>query len=115
MDNQQDTNRLVWQAENEYPELMSALKESLRAVKDPEIGLDVIQLGLVRDVTMDGEKTEIKVILTTPYCPYAPVIIESIRRQAQQSLDKEVTIDMGIEPWDPTMMEEGLANDWGLF
>ena len=54
-------------------------------------------------------------IMTTPFCPYAPQLLEQTRRAAQEHLGVPTTIEMGLEMWDPSMMEEGAADDWGLF
>jgi len=89
--------------------------EALRAVIDPEIGMNVVELGLVRDVDLQEESAHITMIMTTPFCPYAPQLLEQTRRTAQEFLEVPTTIEMGMEMWDPSMMEDGAADDWGLF
>lgn len=91
------------------------LRDALRAVTDPEIGMNVIELGLIRRVELTDERCHLVVIMTTPFCPYAPQLLEQIRRTAQEYASAPTTIEMGMEMWDPTMMEEGAADDWGLF
>jgi metal-sulfur cluster biosynthetic enzyme len=91
------------------------LREALRVVVDPEIGMNVIELGLLRRAEISPERTHLVVIMTTPFCPYAPQLLEQIRRTAQEYTGAPTTIEMGMEMWDPTMMEEGAADDWGLF
>ena len=91
------------------------LREALRVVVDPEIGMNVIELGLIRHVEITDERCHLNVIMTTPFCPYAPQLLEQIRRTAQEYTGVPTTIEMGMEMWDPTMMEEGAADDWGLF
>ena len=54
-------------------------------------------------------------IMTTPFCPYAPQLLEQTRRTGQEYLNRPTTIEMGLEMWDPSMMEDGAADDWGLF
>lgn len=93
----------------------TSLRESLRAVVDPEIGMNIIELGLIRQVDIQDENAHITMIMTTPFCPYAPQLLEQTRRTAQDFLGVPVTIEMGMEMWDPSMMEDGAANDWGLF
>ncbi|HNS39350.1 MAG TPA: metal-sulfur cluster assembly factor, partial [Promineifilum sp.] len=60
------------------------LMESLRSVIDPEIGLNIVELGLIRnlDVDEDAQHAEITMILTTPFCPYGPQIVEQVRLDA---------------------------------
>jgi metal-sulfur cluster biosynthetic enzyme len=91
------------------------LLEALRVVVDPEIGMNIIELGLIRKVEIEPERGHITMIMTTPFCPYAPQLLEQTRRTAQEYLGTPTTIEMGLEMWDPSMMEDGAADDWGLF
>lgn len=91
------------------------IMEALRAVIDPEIGLNVVELGLIRDVQLEEENAEITMILTTPFCPYGPAMIEQVRTAAVQAGGGSVKVEIGTELWDPSMMEEGAGGDWGLF
>jgi len=93
----------------------AGLYEALRSVIDPEIGMNIIELGLVRNVDIEDERSHVTMIMTTPFCPYAPQLLEQTRRTAQDFLGTPTTIEMGMEMWDPSMMEEGAASDWGLF
>jgi len=88
---------------------------ALRTVVDPEIGMDVVTLGLVRYLDFQSDKLHLTVIMTTPFCPYAPQLMEQMRRTAQETSNLPTTIEMGTETWDPTMMEDGAAAEWGLF
>ncbi len=90
------------------------LMQALRQVIDPEIGMNIIELGLVRGADIHDDRAHVTMIMTTPFCPYAPQLLEQTRRTAQEFLDVPTTIEMGLEMWDPSMMEEGLADDWGL-
>jgi metal-sulfur cluster biosynthetic enzyme len=109
------SNRPAWQAETTHPDLMPAAKESLEQVIDPEIGLNILQLGLVRDLIIEGENAVLKMILTTPFCPYGPAMLEMTKQKAEEGLKLPVQIDLGMDMWDFSMMEEGLGGEWGLF
>lgn len=91
------------------------LREALRVVVDPEINMNIIELGLIRNIEIHEDRAHLTMIMTTPFCPYAPQLLEQTRRTAQEYLRVPTTIEMGLEMWDPTMMEEGVADDWGLF
>lgn len=93
----------------------AGLLEALRSVVDPEIGMNIIELGLIRQTEILDDRGHITMIMTTPFCPYAPQLLEQTRRTAQDFLGVPTTIEMGMEMWDPSMMEEGAASDWGLF
>jgi metal-sulfur cluster biosynthetic enzyme len=109
------SNRPAWKAEAQDQARADAVREALREVIDPEIGLNVIELGLVRDLEFQEGKTWLKMIMTTPFCPYAPALLEQTRRKTEEASGAPTTIEMGMEMWDPSMMEEGAGADWGLF
>lgn len=93
------------------------LLESLRSVIDPEIGLNIVELGLIRDLNINekDETADITMILTTPFCPYGPALIEQVRVVGNSVMAGGVDVQIGTELWDPSMMEEGAGGDWGLF
>ena len=96
-------------------ERIDKLMTDLRRVYDPELGMNVVELGLIRDVTLEDDSAKITMILTTPFCPYAPAMINQVKMTAESSLGMSATVEMGMEMWDPSMMEEGAGADWGLF
>ena len=93
------------------------LLEALRTVIDPEIGLNIVELGLIRKVEVDesADSANITMILTTPFCPYGPQIIGQVRTVGEQMMPGGATVEVGTDLWDPSMMEEGAGGDWGLF
>lgn len=115
MSQQPGNNQPVWQSESTHPELSEKLRAGLREVVDPELGLNIIQLGLIRDVTIEDDNALVRMILTTPFCPYGPAILDTTRQKAETVLGRKTTIEMGMEMWDFSMMEEGLGGDWGLY
>jgi metal-sulfur cluster biosynthetic enzyme len=115
MEPQPGTNRPIWLSETTHPELSTKLKDGLSEIVDPEIGFNIIQLGLIRNVMIDDERVIVNMILTTPFCPYGPAMLESTRKKTEEVLERDASIDFGVEPWDFSMMEEGLMDDWGLY
>mgnify|MGYP000895451680 CR=1 FL=1 len=109
------TALLHWDAQEENSEICDKIKSAPREVRDPEIGMDVIQLGLIRNVSLRDNRLDIVMILTTPYCPYAPMLMESSRKKAEEATGIPAEITYGTEVWNQTMMEEGSGFDWGLF
>jgi metal-sulfur cluster biosynthetic enzyme len=105
----------IWEADSTHPTEAEALREGLRTVMDPELGLNIIELGLVRDVVMTDDSQEIKMILTTPFCPYGPAMLDMTRNKGEDVTEKSTTIEVGMEMWDPSMMEAGAGGEWGLF
>ena len=107
----------IWEIESTHPDFALKVEEGLREVLDPELGMNIVELGLVRNVTYtpEEEKAHVKMIMTTPFCPYAPAMLEMAKEKVTETLSVEATIEMGMEPWDFSYMEEGLGADWGLF
>ncbi|MGH7666398.1 MAG: metal-sulfur cluster assembly factor [Candidatus Dormibacteria bacterium] len=95
------------------------VREALREVIDPELGLDIVSLGLVYGV-MVGEEGEavISMTLTSPYCPLGPML-ESQVHSATQFLPgiREVRVNLVWEPaWDPhTMASDEVKLELGLY
>ena len=95
-------------------ETKDKIMEALREVYDPEIGMNVVELGLIRNVQVSPSRVHIDMILTTPFCPYAPAMLQEVRDAADIASGRPSTVELGAEMWDPSMMEEG-ADDWGMF
>ncbi len=114
-ENMNKKNPAVWDYESAEPDKAEFLKDALREVCDPELGYNVIQLGLIRNVVLQDGRLLITMILTTPFCPYAPQMIENVRSHAENALKIPTAIDLRMDLWDESMMEEGFELDWGLF
>jgi metal-sulfur cluster biosynthetic enzyme len=111
----ESTPKTLWQADSTHPDLAEALREGLREVVDPELGLNIIELGLIREATVEDDSLKINMILTTPFCPYGPALLDMTRKRAADATGKEISIELGMEMWDPSMMEDGVGAEWGLF
>lgn len=108
-------NQIRWSLHETHPDLVEKVREKLSEVVDPEIGMNIIQLGLIREAEIQNEIARLKMILTTPFCPYGPAMIEMTRQKAVEAFDRPVTVEMGMEPWDFSMMEDPSALDWGMY
>lgn len=112
---QSKPNRPKWEVEDTHPELVEEVQKALRTVVDPEIGLDVIALGLIRNIQVTDEGANVVMILTTPFCPYGPALLEMARQKVEQVVGKPTTIEVGTEIWDRSMMEDDALAMWGLY
>ncbi len=83
-----------------------AIRAALETVMDPEIGLSVIDLGLIREVQVEGGKTLIRMLLTTPFCPYAPQLLEDIKQAAMSAVAQPCEVEILPDPWSPDMMPD---------
>lgn len=78
-----------------------AILDSLRAVVDPEIGMNVVELALIRQIIVGETQSEIKMILTTPFCPYAGSMIQQVKEAAEDVVQHDVKVTLLAERWDP--------------
>jgi metal-sulfur cluster biosynthetic enzyme len=112
---EENKNRPIWQIDSTHPELVEPVTDAFREIVDPEIGLNIVQLGLIRDIQMDEGGALVRMMLTTPFCPYGPAMLETTREKAETVLKVPTRMDLDMGMWDFSMMEEGLADDWGLY
>jgi FeS assembly SUF system protein len=102
--------------------MSQALREKiidvLRSIYDPEIPVNIYEMGLVYEVTVDDEaKAHVLMTLTSPMCPVAeslpPEVEEKVAAvEGVTSARVEVTWD---PPWDPEMMSEAAKLELGFF
>ena len=78
-----------------------AVLDALRTVVDPEIGMNVVELALIRQVILGKDESEIKMILTTPFCPYAGSMIQQVKEAAESVTEHPVKVTLLAERWDP--------------
>jgi metal-sulfur cluster biosynthetic enzyme len=89
----------LFDAERRATEL--AILDALRAVIDPEIGMNVVELALIKQILLGKDETEIKMILTTPFCPYAGSMIQQVKEQTETVVEHPVKVTLLAERWDP--------------
>jgi metal-sulfur cluster biosynthetic enzyme len=91
--------------------------ESLKEVYDPEIGVNIVDLGLVYGMDWDEEKGHVHVdlTLTSPGCPLGPEIIRDIKRELREYDDiLQVDVELVWSPlWHPSMMSDAAKDELG--
>lgn len=106
-------------APSSEPSLNDSLREqllwALGQVWDPELGLDIVTLGLIYDIRIDGNKIEIDMTLTTPGCPVSDTMPQEAEMKAQGALpDYEVHINVVWDPpWSPARLSEDALESLG--
>jgi len=83
-----------------------AVRSALETVMDPEIGLSVIDLGLIRTVDIQPGKTRIEMLLTTPFCPYAPQMMADVKQATQSVLPQDCEVEILPDAWSPELMPD---------
>jgi metal-sulfur cluster biosynthetic enzyme len=101
---------------DEPPPSADQVKLALRKVKDPELNLNIVDLGLVYDIRVDGADVQIDMTLTSPGCPAGPQIMTDVERAAQAIPGvSHVGINLIWTPfWTPDRIEPRVRAYMGL-
>ncbi len=91
--------------------------QALRTVHDPEIPVNIVDLGLVYDVAVNDSRVDIEMTLTAPGCGMGPVLVEDVKRRLQRvPLVADTNVSLVFDPpWSRDMMSEEAQLDLGLF
>ncbi len=92
-----------------------AITSCLKNVIDPELGINVVDLGLIYNVLIDANKISVDMTLTTPGCPMAGMLAGSVEqavRQAFEEADVEVSL-IWDPPWTPDRLSEAARQQLG--
>lgn len=92
------------------------IRDALKGVKDPELGLDLVVLGLIYDIEVDGDHVDAVMSLTSPMCPVAGEIVNNVKEAIEgvdgiESADVELTFD---PPWTPDRINPLIRSSLGL-
>jgi FeS assembly SUF system protein len=97
--------------------LEEAIVAALKTVYDPEIPVDIYELGLIYDVDVDDNKVKVRMTLTSPACPVAGSLPGEVEQKVQgvpgvEQAEVELVWD---PPWNPGMMSEAARLELGMF
>jgi len=92
------------------------VRNALKKVKDPELKLDLVTLGLVYDIQVEGAEAKVIISLTTPMCPVAGEIVDQARLAVAkvdgvEKAEVELTFD---PPWTPERISPLIRSSLGL-
>jgi metal-sulfur cluster biosynthetic enzyme len=92
------------------------VRDALKGVKDPELGLDLVVLGLVYDIEVEDADVKVLISLTSPLCPVAGQIVEDAKQavlsvDGVEAADVELTFD---PPWTPERISPLIRSSLGL-
>jgi len=94
----------------------SEIREALKSVIDPELGINIVDLGLIYDIVINKGAVKVKMTLTTPMCPLGPLIVENARKAVEgvpgvKDVDIEITFD---PPWTMDRINPEIKERLGL-
>ena len=92
------------------------VRESLKGILDPELGLNIVDLGLIYDIEIQDGDVQVAFTLTAMGCPIGPMIGEQIQETVMalpggKTVSAELVFD---PPWDPSLMNEDLREELGF-
>jgi metal-sulfur cluster biosynthetic enzyme len=93
-----------------------AVREALRAVDDPEVGMSIVELGLVYRIDVAPERVHVEMTMTTPACPMGGLITDNARRAIGAVAGEGVDVDIELvwdPPWTPDLMSESAKQAFG--
>ncbi len=88
----------------------------LHNVIDPEVGVNIVDLGLVYGVEISGNKLRVDLTMTTPACPMSEMILDDARRALVGLVPEGTEIDLNLvwePPWSPDKMSENARDHFG--
>jgi metal-sulfur cluster biosynthetic enzyme len=91
--------------------------EILKAVKDPDVGVNIVDLGLIYTVATRGSEVDVEMTLTSPACPAAPQIIRDATEtlQAVPGVSKANVKLVMDPPWSPDRLSDDARDELGIF
>lgn len=92
------------------------VEKALKGVKDPELGIDLVVLGLIYDIEVEGSDVKMIMSLTSPMCPVAGEIVEQAK-EAILAVDGVETADVELTfnpPWTPERIAPLIRSSLGL-
>jgi metal-sulfur cluster biosynthetic enzyme len=103
----------------EDPEMpgQEAVYEILKQVYDPEVGINIVDMGLIYGVEIEGNKIDLIMTLTSPACPAGPHILQQIDDKLKEMEGVE-DVDIRVvwtPPWSPDMLSEEAKDQLGIF
>jgi metal-sulfur cluster biosynthetic enzyme len=105
------------EAGNQTEQLQGRIRETLKNVIDPELGINIVDLGLVYEIDVQGSAVRIEYTLTAMGCPLGPVIEGDMHRFLSEvpGLDRVEAELVLRPPWTPEMMSEEAKAALGFF
>jgi metal-sulfur cluster biosynthetic enzyme len=94
----------------------ASLREALSVVLDPEVGMNIVDLGLVYDIRVAAGRIDVDITMTTPSCPMGSMMVEEARNVIETAAPPgtEVAVNLVWDPpWDASMMSEHAREHFG--
>lgn len=104
------------QSQSTPPPDADILRNALTGVIDPEVGMNIVDLGLVYDIRIAPERIEVDITMTTPACPMSSMIADQVREviSAGVTAGTEIIVNLVWDPpWEASMMSDHAREHFG--
>ena len=91
--------------------------DALKAVSDPEVGINIVDMGLIYGLEIEASKVEVYMTLTSPACPAGPHILKEVD-DVVRALDGVEEVDINVvwsPPWTPDRLSDEAKDELGIF
>lgn len=92
------------------------VREALRAVLDPEVGMNIVDLGLVYRVDISPQRVRVEMTMTSPACPLGDLLSDNVERAVRALVPDAVAVEVELvwdPPWTPASMSESARQTFG--
>jgi len=91
------------------------ITDKLREVIDPELGINIVDMGLIYEVRVEKEKAFVKMTFTTPACPLLNMMLGQVKEKLEELGDFDIEVEVVFDPpWKPEMMSEKARMKLGI-
>lgn len=85
--------------------------EALKSIVDPELGLNIVDLGIIYNIEINGNRIVMKMTFTTPKCPFSFVIFKQVRDTLKRLGFSDIKVNIVFDPpWNPSMINPAVRN-----
>jgi metal-sulfur cluster biosynthetic enzyme len=94
----------------DLPDTRTRVAEALRSVLDPELGVNILDLGLVYAVELAGDGVRIDLTMTSPACPLGDVLVGDVEKTVRRLVPAAGRVDVRLV-WEPPWTPERMSDD----
>lgn len=95
---------------------INALYDALKQVVDPEMGINIVDLGLIYGIDIGADSVSVEMTMTSPACPMGEMIVEEVEETLRRHLPAAFVPTVRLvwsPPWEPTRMSEKARQHFG--
>lgn len=92
------------------------VRDILRQIMDPEVGKNIVALGLIYRIDVTPDHVVVEMTMTSPACPMGEMLLEDVNTALNKALPEAISFDVHLvwePPWDPSMMDEATRQQFG--